>query len=174
MDAFGTGELFQKRSRHYTKCVQWLSFSGLVLPLFIGGMVIGFGPKALYLEQFLIVVAILGIAQLIMSLWALVACWADNLQYSLESASENSDLAARFKELAQQAQNPPDNLELRYIELKTLDDARRKVDAKRGVKPHELRYAHRAGLRQFQRECIECHVTPRSMDATQCNTCGRF
>jgi mobilome CxxCx(11)CxxC protein len=169
VDAFGTGELFQKRSRRYTTRIQWLSFSGLVLPLFIGGVVIGFGPKTAYLERLLIAAAILGIPQLVMSLWALVASWADNLQYSLESAAENADLAARFQELAQQAQHPPDNLE-----LKAVDDARRKADSKRSVSAQELRYAHRAGLRRFQRECVECHLTPHSMEPTKCNTCGGF
>ena len=174
MDAFGTGELFQKRSRRYTTRIQWLSFSGLVLPLFIGGVVIGFGPEAAYLKRLLVAAAILGLPQLVMSLWALVASWADNLQYSLESAAENADLAARFQELAQQAQHPPDNLELHYVELKALDDARRKADTKKGVTARELRYAHRAGLRRFQRECVECNLVPRSMEPTTCNTCGRF
>jgi hypothetical protein len=32
VDSFGTGEVFQKRSGRYTTRIQWLSFSGLVLP----------------------------------------------------------------------------------------------------------------------------------------------
>gem|GEM_PF-4368689 len=74
--------------------------------MFIGGVVIGFGPKALYLDKMLVVVAIIGVPQLVLSLWSIVATWADNLQYSSESASDNFELSAKFKELAQQAKIP--------------------------------------------------------------------
>lgn len=172
--AHGTAEVFLKRSRLYAWLLRALSFWSLVLPIFIGGIVIGFGPKALYLAQFLAAVAIVGLVQLVLSLWSVVASWTDNLQYSLESAAENFDLSSKLKEMGRQAQNPPDDLEVRFAELKGRDDSRRMADTKRAVTPKELRYGHRAGLRQFQRKCEGCQIVPVSMDATKCNVCGRF
>jgi mobilome CxxCx(11)CxxC protein len=154
--------------------LRWLSFWGLVLPVLVGGVVIAFGTEGSYLKYLLAAVGIVGIVQLILSLWSIVASWADNLQYSLESAAENFDLSAKFKELGQQAQDPPDGIEVRYAELKARDDSRRIADAKRAPKAKELRYAHRAGLRQFQRSCEGCHTIPVSMEPTECDICGRF
>jgi hypothetical protein len=44
--AYGTAELFLKRSHRYTRLLRWLSFWGLVLPVFIGGVVTGFGSTS--------------------------------------------------------------------------------------------------------------------------------
>jgi mobilome CxxCx(11)CxxC protein len=172
--AHGTGALFLKRSRKYTKLLQALSFFGIVVPLLIGGVVIGFGTKGSYLDKLLIAAAAAGIVQLVFSAWSIVYSWADSLQYSLESAADNFDLALKFKELAEQATSPPDDLEIRAAALKARDDARQMNDAKKGVSQKELRYAHRAGLRQFGRACDECKQVPRSMEPTKCNTCGSF
>jgi mobilome CxxCx(11)CxxC protein len=147
---------------------------GIVVPLLIGGVVLGFGTKGSYLETIIAIAAVAGIVQLVFSAWSIVYSWADSLQYALESASENFDLSIKFKDLGEQAQTPPDDLELRLAALKAKDDARQMADAKRGVSPKELRYGHRAGLRQFARACDGCKHVPRSMEATECNICGRF
>jgi len=172
--AYGTGQIFLKRTRKYTKLLQALSFFGIVVPLLIGGVVLGFGTKGSYLETLIAIAAAAGIVQLVFSAWSIVYSWADGLQYSLESASENFDLSLKFRELGEQAQTPPDDLELRVAALKAKDDARQMADAKKGVSPKELRYGHRAGLRQFARACDECKQVPRSMEASKCHTCGRF
>jgi mobilome CxxCx(11)CxxC protein len=172
--AYGTGQVFLKRSRKYTRLLQALSFFGIVVPLLIGGVVLGFGTEGSYLKTFIVIAALAGIVQLVLSAWSIVFSWADGLQYSLESASENFDLSLKFRELGEQAQTPPNDLELRVAALKAKDDARQMADAKRGVTHKELRYGHRAGLRQFARECEECKQIPRSMEASKCNTCGRF
>ncbi len=172
--AYGTGQIFLRRSRTYAKLLQALSFFGIVVPLLIGGVVLGFGTDGSYLKPIIAVAALVGIVQLVFSAWSIVYSWADGLQYSLESASENFDLSLKFKELGEQAQSPPDDLEVRVAGLKGKDDARQMADAKKSVTPKELRYGHRAGLRQFSRACDECKEIPRSMEASDCHTCGRF
>lgn len=172
--AYGTGQIFLKRSRKFTKLLQALSFFGIVVPLLIGGVVLGFGTDGSYLKTLIAFAAAAGIVQLILSAWSIAYSWADGLQYALESASENFDLSLKFKELAEQAPAPPEDLELRAAALKAKDDARQMADAKKGVTAKELRYGHRAGLRQFARRCDECKQVPRSMEASKCNTCGKF
>ena len=172
--AYGTGEVFLKRSRRYTTLLRALSFFGIVIPLLIGGVVLGFGTDGSYLKVLIALAALGVIVQLVFSAWSIAYNWADSLQYSLESASENFDLSRKFKELGEQAQNPPDRLELQVAALKAKDDARQMADAKRGVTPKELRYGHRAGLRQFARACDECKHVPRSMEPSDCHTCGGF
>lgn len=172
--AYGTAHIFLARSNRYARLLRALSFAGIVVPLLIGGIVLGFGTQGAYLGWLIGVAAAAGVVQLLLSAWSIVYGWADNLQYALESAADNFDLSLKFKELAEQAQSPPADLETRAAGLKARDAARQMADAKRGITPKELRYGHRAGLRQFGRECDECKQIPRSMDATDCHTCGRF
>jgi mobilome CxxCx(11)CxxC protein len=172
--AHGTAHLFLARSRRYTQLLRAVSFAGIVFPLLVGGIVLSFGTKGSYLDLLIGIAAVAGILQLILSAWSIVYGWADSLQYALESAADNFDLSLKFKELAEQAQTPPADLDARAAALKARDDARQMADARQGITGSELRYGHRAGLRQFGRECDECKQVPRSMDATDCNTCGRF
>ena len=172
--AYGTGEIFLKRSRTYTSLLRALSFMGIVIQLLIGGVVLGFGTDGSYLKVLIVIAAIAGIIQLVFSAWSIAYSWADSLQYSLESASDNLDLSRKFKELGEQAPNPADDLELRFATIKAKDDARQMADAKKGVTAKELRYGHRAGLRQFARTCDECKQVPRSMEPSKCHTCGDF
>jgi mobilome CxxCx(11)CxxC protein len=172
--AYGTGQVFLKRSGKYTKLLQALSFFGIIVPLLMGGVVLGFGTEGWYLKPLIAAAAVAGVVQLALSAWSIVYSWAENLQYALESAAENFDLALKFKELGERAQTPPDDLEVRVAALKARDDARQMADAKRGVTAKELRYGHHAGLRQFGRACDECKQIPRSMEATKCHTCGGF
>lgn len=137
--ACGTGELFLKRSRRYTKWLQALSFFGIIVPLLIGGVVLGFGTQGSYLSTLIALAAAAGVLQLAFSALSIVYNWPDSLQYALESAAENFDLSVKFKELGQQCQAPPDDLEIRFAALKAKDDSRRMADAKRAVTPKEMR-----------------------------------
>jgi mobilome CxxCx(11)CxxC protein len=166
--------VFLRRSRKYTRLLQALSFFGIIVPLLIGGVVLGFGTKEAYLEKLITMAAVAGVVQLGFSAWSIVYSWPDNLQYSLESAAENFDLAIKFRELGELAQAPPGDLETRVAVLKAKDEARQMADNRKGITAKELHYAHRAGLRQFGRACEECKQIPRSMESTECNTCGRF
>lgn len=174
IDAFGTGQIFLQRSLKYTRLLRALSFFGIIVPLLIGGIVLGFGTEGSYLKMLIVIAALAGVAQLALSAWSIVYSWTDSLQYSLESAAENFDLSLKFKELGENAQAPPDDLEVRVAALKAKDDARQMADAKKSVTPKELRYGHRAGLRQFARACDECKQIPRSMEPSKCPICGSF
>lgn len=174
INAFGTGQIFLNRSLKYTRLLRALSFFGIIVPLLIGGVVLGFGTEGSYLKTLIVVAALAGVAQLVLSAWSIVYNWADSLQYSLESAAENFDLSLKFRELGEQAQAPPDDLDVRVAALKAKDDARQMADAKKSVTPEELRYGHRAGLRQFARACDDCKQVPRSMEPSNCHTCGSF
>lgn len=172
--AYGTGAIFLARSQYYRRLLRALAFVGIVVPLIIGGFVLGFGVQSRFLPLLLVLAAGLGLFQLVFSAWAIVYGWADNLEYALESASDNFDLSERFKEVGRLAQEPPPDVEFRFGILKAQDDARRAADAKKNVSPKELRYGHRAGLRQFGRACDSCKQVPRSMEPSECPVCGRF
>ena len=172
--AFGTAVIFQKRGRRYRALIRALTYFGIAVPLLIGGVVLGFGLQATFLPALLWLAAAVGVLQLGFSAWSLVYSWADDLEYALESATENFDIASRYKELGSLGTDPPPDVATTFAIIKAKDDARRAADSKKGVTEKELRYGHRAALRQFERECTGCHKVPTSMDSTDCPICGRF
>jgi mobilome CxxCx(11)CxxC protein len=172
--AYGTGTLFADRARKYRKGLRWLAFIGIAGPLLIGGIVLAFKANAAYLEIFLFVVGVVGIIQLLVSAWSLTSNWADNLEYSLSSSSDNLELSPLFKALGQSSSSPPADIEVQFAALKARDEARRKIDVTKNISEKEKRYAHRAGLLQFNRECSGCKQTPTSMTPSDCGICGRF
>lgn len=174
LDAYGTGQLFLKRSQKYNALLRALSFVGIGVPLLVGAVVLAFGSNSQLLKPVIAFAAILGILQLVFSAWSLTFSWADCLQYSQESAAGNFNISQRLKELAEQAENPPDNFEALVADLKARDEERQRQDSKQAVTQKELRYAHRAGLRQFNRQCAKCGKVPTSIEPTDCDICGRF
>jgi mobilome CxxCx(11)CxxC protein len=147
---------------------------GIIVPALIGGVVIGFGTDSAYLPVLLWLAALAGVIQLFFSVWAVVNKWDDKLEYSLESVAENFELSSTFKQLGTLAPEPPADLQIRFVAAQAKDDARRAADDKKGLTEKELRYGHRAGLRQFQRKCEKCATVPVSMDSTDCPVCGGF
>jgi mobilome CxxCx(11)CxxC protein len=174
LNAFATGAIFLRRSRNYRKLLQLLGFVGMIVPLLVGGFVMAFGTSPTYLPRLLLIAGALGLIQLGFSGLSIAYAWADRLEYSLASAADNLDLSVLYRELGNTASNPPVDLDVRYSGLKGRDTARRQADSTKDVTPMELRYGHRAGLRQFQRACASCKVVPVSMTPTNCEVCGKF
>lgn len=172
-NAFGTAKLFELRQRNLRQKLRILTFVAIAFPVAVGGTVIAYGTLTEVLPYVLAVGGALGILQLIVSVWAAVAQWDARLAYSSESASANHALASRFRGLAE---NPPQLAEFqRQIELlSTENQQREQADYKQDLSDRELRRAHRAGLRQFRRECASCHQVPASMTSTKCDVCGNF
>lgn len=171
INAFGTGEIFRRRSQKYTKRIQLLTFLGIVVPILVGAVVLSFGTNFTYLGEVLAFAGIISIIQLVVSAWALVANWTENLQYSLESSTDNFALSLKFKDLGQ---NPPTDFATRVAVLQTKDESRQDMDNKRNISNEELRRGHRAGLRQFERPCKGCKIVPISMEPSNCDVCGKF
>jgi len=172
--AFGTAYIFEKRASKYKRIFNILTFLGIVVPASFGGLVLSFGTDFRFKEIIILIISILGLLQLVLSIWSLVAKWDDSLAYAQESLSANYRLSANFKELAE---NPPDNLkdfEISYRFLKVENDSRNDRDNQQLVSGKEKRMGMRAGLRQFKRVCAVCHQVPVSLKPSDCEVCGNF
>lgn len=171
---FGTASVFEKRSRAYKRRLQWLTFLGLAVPLAVGGIVMSFGVDSPYIVLVIALASLLGLAQLILSLWSLVAKWDDMFAYSVESCSDNYRLSDLFKSLAQ-FENPNSLEHLnRYELLQTENRMRSGRDSQQTLSDREKRMGLRAALRQFQRTCVACKLVPVSMKSSKCDVCGNF
>jgi mobilome CxxCx(11)CxxC protein len=96
---FGTGFIFETRTKKLRISLRWLTFLGVAVPVAIGGIVLSFGTKSVALPYLLGAAGILAVAQLVLSVWSLVAAWNDNLAYAIESARSNYRLATRYEDL---------------------------------------------------------------------------
>lgn len=173
LEAYGTGFIFDKRAKFYRMLIRGLNTLGIIVPVIAGSILLTFGEVALF-PWVIIPAGILLIAQVIGSVWSLVAGWDDSYSYSIESMNSNYRLAASFEKLAA---NPPTNETdyiLRYELLEQEDQFRRSEDNKQGIKEKETRMGMRASLRKYRRECVGCGQVPTSMKPTKCDVCGNF
>lgn len=172
--AFGTAYIFEERLKAVRKKLRILTFLGIAVPVAVGGIVVAFfGIESLqpYVAWLIVLASVLSTAQLVFTIWALVAKWEDESSYAASSASENRRLAARFEDLGR---NPPTKFNIQYQLLK-IDNARRQEsDIQREVSEKEKRMITRAGLRQYQRACVKCNQAPVDMNPTNCPICGNF
>lgn len=170
---FGTAFVFQQRARRRRKQLQWVNYIGVAVPLIIGALVLSFGKFGL-LSVAISIAGVIGVVQVAVNLWSLVAGWIEDYSYSLGSASANDSLSVRFRELAE---NPPSEIQefrTAYDKLKIEDAARRERDIEKGVTEEEKRMGMRAALRKFQRRCAGCNEVPTDMAPSSCGVCGSF
>lgn len=170
LHCFGYSYIFKRRYRIYRFWLRVLLFVGLATPLTVGALATTFGLKPWVIT----IASIIGIVQVVLSLWAVVHKLDDATFYAHKSGTENDALAESYRSLGK---NPPSQ-KTKFIHEYELLEARRtnivSSDAEQGTTPKELRMAHRAGLREFQRECVACKCVPTDMKSTACGVCGNF
>jgi mobilome CxxCx(11)CxxC protein len=81
----------------------------------------------------------------------------------------------RFRDIVQDSsEEKPDNLNLRYRLIQTENRRRIDEDENQGLTDSEKRMGMCAGLREFKRACDTCERVPKTMKASNCDTCGNF
>jgi mobilome CxxCx(11)CxxC protein len=173
LESFGTAYIFEERAKKYRSLLRILSISGLIVPLLAGYFVLSFGevvlPKLLY-----IVAGLIGLGQLIASLFSLVEGWEEQYRYSIESLNANYKLSKNFKKLAER---PPESLSEFKHKLEILENSDELIsgkDLQQSIKAKERRKGMRAALREFNRRCSNCEKVPVSMKPSDCPVCGNF
>jgi mobilome CxxCx(11)CxxC protein len=172
--AYGTGYIFEERARTLGKKIRLLAFLGIAVPTSMGGIVLAFGTDFEYKSVVLIVAGVIGIIQLIASVWALVADWQDAYAYAHESMAANYRLAENFESLASNPPSAPSEVEANFSALMAEDKVLSQRDYRQEITPEEKRKGMRAALRKYQRECAFCGKVPKSMSPSECDVCGNF
>ncbi len=174
LQCFGTAYIFEKRTRPIRLGLLSLSFLGIAGPAALGAIVATFNLKKPDLEVAVTVAGIIGIAQLIVSIWALVATWGDNLAYYIESKVANYRLASEYDQLGKTQMLTPTKFDLQFQLLEKEGQFRADSDGRRGITDREKRMGMRAGLRQFRRPCAGCGSVPLDVEPSNCQVCGNF
>jgi mobilome CxxCx(11)CxxC protein len=174
LHTFGKGYIFDNRSKKYGRWVNLLKASGIVVPTAIGGTALAYGYNSDYLAITISLAVPLTIAQLIISVFAVVFKWDDEFAYSIEASQQYSVLADNFKKLGQFPPSSFTEFEYAYNIESTKHKSRIEQDSKHNLKEWELRKGMRYALREFKRKCYGCETVPKSMKSTGCDICGKF
>ncbi|MFJ7214010.1 mobilome CxxCx(11)CxxC protein [Amycolatopsis sp. NPDC098790] len=174
VEAFGTASVFEWRSHRLTWHLQLITFAGLVVPVVVGLLALSYGAGFKALPLIIIIGSALGTAQVIFSLWSLVARWVEAQGYAVESMISNRRLFGQYVKTARDLTLDLGELKLRYESLVAEDTSRREQDTKWNLKAKERRKGLRAGLRELGIPCTACKETPVAMTATKCDLCGNF
>lgn len=172
--SFGKAYLFEKRAQHYNKLINWLTVLGIIVPVSIGATASGYGLNNEFLKNIISISIPVSIIQLLISISSVVYKWSDQLSYANETVQEHYFLSERFKKLGEFAPNNYTLFDHEFEILNTRLKSRIEQDSKHGVKEWELRMGMRFSLREFQRECVGCKITPLSMEYSECTVCGKF
>lgn len=171
LHSHGSGYIFSRVAQSHRKRLRWLTFFGIATPLLVGSIALTFGTDTLGFAALLIVASVVGVAQLVIAAWALVAGWENSFSYASESTADNYRIADAFERLAME--NPSD-LAQRFAVLDAEYQSRSASDNKQHFPDALHRLGMRAGLRRFQRSCAGCKQVPTSMESTSCSVCGNF
>lgn len=169
--AFGTARIFERRARKLKIRRTWLTFLGIVTPVIVGGVVLTFGTQEKLLPYFLTVAGLVGLVQLILSTWSIVAKWDDVYDYSIESSRHNTELYNKFKILVDT--NPSDIADLYKLALKEYGE-RESKDIAQSVTEKEKRFANRESLKYYKKPCHICENIPKTSKPSECDGCGNF
>jgi mobilome CxxCx(11)CxxC protein len=176
--AYTTAAIFQTRAKNLSRKITLLTFFGFVLPVTLGSIIAAKTfAEPLLVEGLIWVAGVLGVIQIVISLWATVAKWPETLEACQAAATENSRLAEEFDTLAKQVVNPPLHFDTEYLKIKTQDDAQRIADGKQFISDEEKQHALRATLYQFGMTCGACKEKPDSIkvpnvEGRHCDACG--
>lgn len=176
-DAFGASEVFKIRANRYRRKINFLTWSGLAIPITISGVVTAQLIHPKMQEKALWVAGVLSLFQALVSGWSVVANWPENLEYSQNSSTRNFEISEQLQTLAQEAMAPNPDFEMKKLEAMTRNSAQIEQDLRRGPTKAETQYAHRAGLIHLDRTCAKCQKRPDSSNLyiwpwMRCRSCG--
>lgn len=169
--AYGTTRLFEKRAGRLKIRRTWITFLGIVTPVIVGGSVLSFGIEAGALPYFLSVAGIVGVVQLVLSTWSIVARWDENYEYAIDSVRDNTNIFNQFKKLAD---HKPNNIAKKFKEISEVNERREFQDIGQNISDKEKRFANREALRYYQKPCHICNEIPKTIKPSKCDSCGNF
>lgn len=172
---FGTSAIFQRRERKLKSRREWITYLGIIGPVIIGSVAGAFGKdwKVAGFEALpilIFVASIVGVGQITLSVWALVAKWDDSYNAAQESIRANTALYNRFKHLRDfTTENFQDELK----ELREENSRQETHDLKQSISEEEKRYAYHESMRYLGLPCRSCQVIPPGLPSV-CNSCGNW
>jgi mobilome CxxCx(11)CxxC protein len=172
---YGTSAIFQRREHKLKRLRELITYLGIVGPLIIGSAVGSFGKDwkigAVEIVPIIVVVASsVGIFQIILSVWALVARWDEAYGAAQESVRANNALYNQFKSLHDRS---PQNFMDALTDVQDENTRQEAQDYRQSITASEKRYAYHESMRYLRRACRVCNVIPTGK-SSKCSECGMW
>jgi len=171
---FGTAYILERRAQSLNWKLKVLTFSGIALPLTIGATLMALGAKSAVVDIMIPIIGIMATAQLLFSLWSVVANWTESYSNYLNSKIVNYHLASSWEILA--TETLKDTFEKEKLDLLKSTNLRDAEDQKYHIADSEKRLGYRKALINYTRVCPTCGKKPISMcvKGLSCDTCANF
>jgi mobilome CxxCx(11)CxxC protein len=141
--------------------------------LLVGGLVMAYGHTSDSVTTLLPYAALLGVCQLVLSLWSLSSDWSGRLQRSSERIWVNHELAKGFEALGRTPPESPSEFQRQFDLLAAEERLSERTDYQLGITSAEKRAGYRAASCQFRRPCATCRETAVSTEpSSDCPVCG--
>ncbi|GAB3679681.1 mobilome CxxCx(11)CxxC protein [Salinisphaera aquimarina] len=172
---FATAIIFERRFAVYQLRLRVLTYLGIVTPAVVGITYVTYGDESTLTLCFVALAGILGTIQLIVSLWAVVARWDEELEYSEESSLENRRLSLIFDTHARMPEVSGAEATVLVGNANRDLESLEARDRLKSVSDGEKRYGYRAALFEKDLVCKCCDKTPSSIEKpSDCKTCGCY
>ncbi|MES2207473.1 MAG: mobilome CxxCx(11)CxxC protein [Pseudomonadota bacterium] len=169
--SYGTLRLFEKRTNTLKLCRIWITFLGVIIPVMVGGFALSFGLESKILPRFIFFTGIIGMIQLFLSTWSLVARWDEQYDSASDSFRANVELFNQWQSLRNEQ---PSNLFEEYHKLKIKTQEQEIKDIVQTITDKEKRFAYREALKYFNEPCQTCNIIPITSKPSKCDGCGNF
>ncbi|TOQ02183.1 hypothetical protein CGG80_23865 [Vibrio parahaemolyticus] len=172
--SYGTIQIFDRRANKLRTLRSWLTFLGIVLPVTIGGVYLSFGQSENLMKLTVLVASIIGIFQLILSTWALVAGWDTSYESAIKSVQGNTAIYNKCKRFISYPPIKDSDFLNVYQELSKEAETQELVDLTQHISSSERKYAYVSALRYYNRECHACQQNPNGHNKKmKCTSCGQ-
>ena len=172
--AFGFSYIYTKRVEKYLFYVNGIKYLGIIVPLIVGALALGYEYKYGILAIAIKIAIPFTVFQLILSVHSIVYKWDDELAYAFEAIEDYNYLYDEYKKLYFIPTVSYSGLYNKYNVLNSRLTSRENQDNKHKITDKELRMGMRYSLREHKKACAGCNIIPVSMKASKCDVCGNF
>ncbi|QIP16843.1 hypothetical protein G8759_31480 [Spirosoma aureum] len=172
LDCLGFSYIYSKKISKIEVWLRWSKALGLIIPVALGGMVSTYYTNKEIMDWALLIASPIAIAQLIVSSYLIAVGSDEKLTSYMGKSAEYSLLRGEFEQLAKYPIANSDEYKHKFEILSERASGIGKGNYE--VTDPEKRMGMRYGLREFNRECVQCKTVPYSMKATECDVCGNF
>ncbi|GAB3334785.1 hypothetical protein GCM10027299_43230 [Larkinella ripae] len=171
-EAIGGSYVYEKKAKGLQKWLNGSKIMGIVVPVFLGGMVTSYYQFPEVMGIAIAIAAPLALVQLVYSTVLVSINLEETVAELSNMATQNALLSSDYKSLADYPPKSSNETQAVYRVLKERERAIATYDFKLSDKDHRI--AKRYGLWTFQQSCPTCQQIPLSMASTNCSTCGNF
>lgn len=174
LQSHGKAYIFEQRSYLFHRRLTVLKWLGIAVPILVYGIICSFGLSPAWQKFIIMLASIISTALLILSAWSMAANWEQQYSKSLQAQMDYAELCRLYKELGTTMLLSLQDYKAEVARLDSLTEKADRLAMELRINDEEKRMGMRAGLREFQRECVGCKTVPKDLLSTPCEICGNF